>query len=408
MATNKGQFNSGFLNVIQCPQPNCNRIVCGKNALANHILAAHKQEQKKFECEKCHKCFLRRSNLTQHLNIHVEPKPFKCHKCGRGFSLNCNMKRHLLTHEGTKNRANYQCNFCPKKYNDKSNLRRHVRTAHDDVDYSLPKHQRRSGRVSMVLVDEDGQKTGGGGSGTSGVVTDAASSASVDSDTEGGEGNASLASMTGSLGSSTPTTVLPEVVEDIKDMGEARILSIRTNSTSSQREIEVVVGDDDDDDDEEESSGGPSSSELHSHSGSSESQVADGASVAAASISGEIVGGIDSSKSEPGRNAVDGEHDDDEHRGHDGLPLEPEVMMDAIDDDEKIQQDDGDSEDEQEEYVDDLDEDEIFVSDEPQQSQEERCESTEAENVMEGNNWGWAQKNSEKRKWAWTFDRLYK
>ena len=50
-----------------------------------------------------------------------------CGYCNKDFTKPAKLKRHLVVHTGERP---YLCKFCPKNYNDKSALIRHIRAKH--------------------------------------------------------------------------------------------------------------------------------------------------------------------------------------------------------------------------------------------------------------------------------------
>ena len=59
------------------------------------------------------------SNLQRHILIHKGEKPYQCEICNRKFNQRVNLDKHLKSHESNKNRERpYQCNYlnCHRKF----------------------------------------------------------------------------------------------------------------------------------------------------------------------------------------------------------------------------------------------------------------------------------------------------
>lgn len=89
-------------------------------------------DARKHKCQVCHKQFLRKSNLVDHLRLHANLKLFQCDQCDKSFVQAGNFRAHYRIH--TKERP-YKCNICFKTYNQSGALKVHMRNHTNEKNY---------------------------------------------------------------------------------------------------------------------------------------------------------------------------------------------------------------------------------------------------------------------------------
>ncbi|XP_037830602.1 zinc finger protein 37 isoform X2 [Kryptolebias marmoratus] len=121
----------------------------------NSVLSG--QAKKTFVCSNCGKVFPRQNSLKRHLLIHSGERPFKCIICGKGFFQNKRLKTHMNVHKGDrlpirrrarvpmvippeflkmpKEKVEYRCSVCGKKFPHAYGLDRHTLTHTGEKPY---------------------------------------------------------------------------------------------------------------------------------------------------------------------------------------------------------------------------------------------------------------------------------
>src|ERR1700712_4934052 len=79
---------------LKCFWPKCQFKTPSESHLKTHELI-HKNE-KRFECNECHKQFIQLSHLKRHQSVHSNERPFVCDwsQCGKGFKMKTDLKYH--------------------------------------------------------------------------------------------------------------------------------------------------------------------------------------------------------------------------------------------------------------------------------------------------------------------------
>ena len=108
------------------------QIVQGQMVVMETVAAAQMAEpERPFECEFCHRKFIRATHLRRHMRIHTGEKPFACHICGRRYARGDYLRAHIHAHRRDKL---HKCKHCGEVFHDLTRFADHCRAVHKDND----------------------------------------------------------------------------------------------------------------------------------------------------------------------------------------------------------------------------------------------------------------------------------
>ncbi|XP_066278820.1 uncharacterized protein [Branchiostoma lanceolatum] len=116
----------------------CSAGFTTKNNLLRHqqLHKADTEEDSRPACELCGRRFNQISDLKRHLHTHTGTEPYRCQLCGRGFLRRSDLSTHLRFHNKVKP---FQCALCDKTYYQSGDLKRHIRRSHEQTkDLACP------------------------------------------------------------------------------------------------------------------------------------------------------------------------------------------------------------------------------------------------------------------------------
>lgn len=111
----------------------CSSFYPSTRILEKHIRFAHTSVLlEKYECDVCGKIFSRYSQISEHMQLHVNneisgQQTLSCSMCDAQFTAQTNLQRHIKSHSFPKP---FECAICLKAYSRQYDLRKHVIRAH--------------------------------------------------------------------------------------------------------------------------------------------------------------------------------------------------------------------------------------------------------------------------------------
>lgn len=82
-------------------------------------------------CVYCRKGFRRRQELIAHTSTHTNEKKHICEKCGKGFRTRSELQRHIVVHSDEKP---FTCLICNLNFSQKRYLRNHMKSRHGRLE----------------------------------------------------------------------------------------------------------------------------------------------------------------------------------------------------------------------------------------------------------------------------------
>ncbi|XP_055846092.1 zinc finger protein 37-like [Episyrphus balteatus] len=119
----------------------CGQCYFRPSALKRHIEFTHKVESNKYECKECGLFFKNPSNFKEHSRKHDKSIQFPCRHCDRKFLQKKKLEHHIMRFH--LNECPFKCDICGKCYVTKSNLTDHIRSKHTKTTFDCDKCKRK-------------------------------------------------------------------------------------------------------------------------------------------------------------------------------------------------------------------------------------------------------------------------
>ncbi|XP_041377490.1 zinc finger protein 236-like [Gigantopelta aegis] len=92
---------------------------------SNAIVLSAKTGDVEYRCDACGKRYQEKSELEKHLVTHIVDKFYECPICSNAFATKFSLRKHVINHLKGKGKP-FKCELCEKAFNQKVNLRAHM------------------------------------------------------------------------------------------------------------------------------------------------------------------------------------------------------------------------------------------------------------------------------------------
>ena len=89
-----------------------------------------------FDCQDCHKTFVKKSNLEQHQRATHQGVRYSCRQCPKSFTRRDALTRHQTACKGRMPAPRHLCDICNTHFSSAFGLRRHTASVHNREKFS--------------------------------------------------------------------------------------------------------------------------------------------------------------------------------------------------------------------------------------------------------------------------------
>ena len=122
-------------HLFKCSHPDCNYSTFYNGHLKKHFKAVHLKEKGNYQCSFCPKRFAGKKILEDHTNgVHLNLKPYQCEKCEFATAYRSIFTEHQRVAHGNQK---FDCPHCNHSARYKGNLDKHINNVHKNVQTIL-------------------------------------------------------------------------------------------------------------------------------------------------------------------------------------------------------------------------------------------------------------------------------